>query len=181
MGFVDFAPCDYFNDEFGDWYGIDFSEFLRAVGWIDRDSYPHENYPRGEISELFFEWLNNLIMTAWNPCYSLIPVYQCDFCAGKETSAESRFPDYKIRRVSGTTLFIPGEGVIYVAPGTILHFIDAHSYHPPWDFARAVMTCPKMGSLDYLKALVRNGGKKFHKVEKEFYKDARSRITNKRD
>jgi hypothetical protein len=56
-----------------------------------------------------------------------------------------------------SNVFVPGEGVIYVAPSMIAHYIDAHNYEPPAVFWEAVMKCPEMGSDAYGQALILNG------------------------
>lgn len=55
-----------------------------------------------------------------------------------------------------SNLFVPAEGFLYVAPSLILHYMDAHDYSPPVDFQRAVMACPAMRSMEYLKAVIEN-------------------------
>ena len=37
--------------------------------------------------------------------------------------------------------------------------MDAHGYSPPAEFQQAVMDCPPMRSMDYLKAILKNGPK----------------------
>ena len=54
-------------------------------------------------------------------------------------------------------LFVPGEGLIYVAPSMVAHYIDAHAYEPPAVFWEAVMKCPEMRSEAYRKVLILNG------------------------
>jgi hypothetical protein len=53
-------------------------------------------------------------------------------------------------------LFIPGDGLLYVAPSTIIHYIDSHDYLPPIEFIDAVLRCPRMRSMEYLKAIRKN-------------------------
>ncbi len=36
---------------------------------------------------------------------------------------------------------------------------DSHQYRPPHMFQQAVMACPEMRSMDYLKAILANGSK----------------------
>src|SRR5262249_59163292 len=50
-------------------------------------------------------------------------------------------------------LFIPGQGVTYVAPQGIVHYISAHDYCPPREFCDAVLSCPDMGSASYFERL----------------------------
>ncbi len=39
--------------------------------------------------------------------------------------------------------------MVYVAPSTIVHYIDAHGYAPPPAFCHAVFTCPPMRTMEY--------------------------------
>lgn len=50
-------------------------------------------------------------------------------------------------------LFVPAADTIFVAPSLIVHYIDAHEYCPPQPFKDAVLGCPKMRSMKYLKAI----------------------------
>ena len=43
--------------------------------------------------------------------------------------------------------------------GGITHYIAAHWYRPPDVFLEAVRACPPMRSMDYMKALLANGGR----------------------
>ena len=50
-------------------------------------------------------------------------------------------------------VFVPADAKIYVAPELILHYIDQHGYAPPSEFQQAVLDCPTMRSIDYLRAI----------------------------
>ena len=50
-------------------------------------------------------------------------------------------------------VYIPTDGRVFVAPSLVIHYIDAHHYQPPDDFQAAVLNCPEMRSMAYLKAL----------------------------
>lgn len=65
--------------------------------------------------------------------------------------------DGLVVRFGANNLFVPGEGLIYVAPSMIAHYIDAHAYEPPSVFWEAVMKCPEMWSDAYGQALILNG------------------------
>ena len=45
----------------------------------------------------------------------------------------------------------------YASPSTILHYVDSHGYAPPLEFQRAVIECPPMRSMEYLRAIQRAG------------------------
>jgi hypothetical protein len=54
-------------------------------------------------------------------------------------------------------VFVPGNDKIYVAPELILHYIDQHGYSPPAEFQQAVLDCPTMRSVAYLRAILKLG------------------------
>jgi hypothetical protein len=54
---------------------------------------------------------------------------------------------------SQENLIIPGSGEVYVAPGGVVHYIEAHSYLPPEPFIRAALACPDCDSPEYLRSL----------------------------
>ena len=51
------------------------------------------------------------------------------------------------------------DGFVYVAPSLILHYIDSYRYSPPVAFQEAVISYPPMRSMEYLKAILKNGPK----------------------
>jgi hypothetical protein len=51
-------------------------------------------------------------------------------------------------------LFIPSGNVVLVAPAMVAHYMNAHGYRPPDEFCAAVLACPPMRSVPYLKALM---------------------------
>jgi hypothetical protein len=71
-----------------------------------------------------------------------------------------QYKEFEIPGTSRKDLYVPANQVIYVAPELIVHYIDAHQYLPPQVFIDAVLACPEMRSMDYLKALLRGGGNK---------------------
>jgi hypothetical protein len=54
-------------------------------------------------------------------------------------------------------VFVPGNGVVYVAPTMILHYMLVHGYQPPEEFVAAVRACPGMMTSEYVEAMRRNG------------------------
>jgi hypothetical protein len=150
--FADLSPCTYFGDEF--------TPYLRAVGWLSRD----EPYTKGEVSELFFERLCQLLQNHWK-MFQFLDTHECEFCRFTGGYGDVFFQGkYKIKATSSTNILIPGKGFIYVAPDSIAHYIDAHEYCPPEDFCQAVLECPDMETNAYVKAMLRNGGKDWRRV-----------------
>ena len=143
--YPDLARCDYF--------GAEVADCLKAVGWLSRD----REYSTGKTSVQVFEKLCQLLQNPWNPAYTA-GIHMCEFCAFTG-GGKSGFKEYLVSGVSKCCLFVPGDGFLYVAPESITHYIDAHGYLPPEEFQLAVLSCPPMRSMDYLKAILSNGGR----------------------
>jgi hypothetical protein len=123
----DLASCDYFS-----MLSVD---RLLAVGWLEKGF----EYSRGDPGEAFRAKLTNLLREPWQPVL-FMGWQSCDLCP------HDGFHSHK-------NLFIPGPGVTYVAPEGILHYVIAHDYCPPREFCDAVLSCPQMGSDQYLQSL----------------------------
>jgi hypothetical protein len=61
--------------------------------------------------------------------------HRCEFCP-------STGP-WTLANCSNSEIFVPAQGVIYVAPAMILHYIEAHEYKPPDEFIDALAGCPR--------------------------------------
>ena len=131
---------------------------LLSVGFLARE----QGYKRGEVSEEFFTKLCALASNAWNPPVVAGGFHICELCrfTGGGTA---RFRDYQVSNVSNRELYVPGTDVVFVAPISITHYIDAHEYCPPLQFQEAVLQCPPMRSVDYFKALLANGARELVK------------------
>lgn len=114
---------------------------LRAVGWLGRD------YPQGPVPVAFYRKLAELCAAPWQPAVAA-GVHACALC------------QYDGPHSSGA-LYVPseGEGLIYVAPMAITHYIASHWYQPPPAFIAAVLACPPMRSMAYHRALLACGGR----------------------
>jgi hypothetical protein len=130
LWFEDLAPCTYFPGD---------TEVV-AVGWLERG----RTYATGHVDRGVYEALFEMRKNPWQPFVSM-GTHECELCqfAGEHGSAN---------------LFIPGDGVIYVAPELIVHYMNAHGYSPPEAFCRAVLACPPLRSMQYLKAIKECGG-----------------------
>jgi hypothetical protein len=130
----DSKPCGYFGPEL--------APFLRAVGWLERGC----PFPTGEVDRRVYDKLTEFGVSPWQPM-AVAGVHPCGICI------------YRGEAVGRNSLFIPGDGIIYVTPELITHYMNAHRYAPPAEFCRAVLACPPMRSMDYLKSLLANGGR----------------------
>lgn len=142
--FEDLSPCPYFSG-----FHVD---ILRAIGWLEAG---HE-YVRGDVSREFFEKLCELLQRPWTP-YVFCGYHGCGFCRFTHGIASTRFHrDGNTIRIPGLSclnLFVPGDGVVYVSPELIAHYVDSHGYKPPEEYVQAVLECPCMWSAEYFDAL----------------------------
>jgi hypothetical protein len=136
--YEDLTTCDYFG-------AIDGA--LLAVGWLQRD----RPFTKGRVEARFFGALVELAIDPWQP-FAFAGLHRCEFCRFTGGPGAVYYENIAAR-VGAENLFVPGDGAMYVAPSTILHYIDAHEYAPPEEFQRAVLACPPMRSMEYLKAL----------------------------
>jgi hypothetical protein len=128
---------------------------LVAVGWL---SSAHE-FPRGRVSEAFFQLLCEHLIKPWKPPYACAGMHDCDLCQfGRSTT---RFRNIEFASASGSELFVPSGDCIFVAPVSIAHYIAAHHYLPPAKFIAAVEACPQQRTTAYLQLLLRSGGREW--------------------
>jgi hypothetical protein len=132
--FEDLSPCDYF--------GLHLADTLRAVGWLQRGR-PHSI---GDVAPEVFAKLVEMCRDPWQPFVSG-GSHPCELCI------------YRAEASCSANLFVPGNGVLYVSPALVAHYTNAHGYAPPAVFCRAVLTCPPVRSMAYLKAVLASGGR----------------------
>ncbi len=130
--FPDMGVCDYF--------GLDHSGRLKAVGWLDSEF----EYLTGEIDEGIFKHIEQLMQDPFQPVISA-GLHQCNLC---------QFNGPKGAR----NIFIPSNGDIIVCPELILHYIDCHAYLPPDIFINAIMQIKDTRGMVYKKQLLENNG-----------------------
>ncbi len=137
--YPDLAPCDYFTPEHDD--------KLVAVGWLARG----HDFSRGDVDYELLTRLHQLLVNPWQPCVAM-GTHPCGFCRVSGGPCEFTL-DNTTATVGVANLFVPAEGRLFVSPSLILHYIDAHDYWPPSEFCDAVMECPEMRSVEYLKLI----------------------------
>ena len=117
---------------------------LLAIGWLEHP----QPYQRGAVDSGFTRKLDTLLarMRPRYAQYYFRGHHACSLC-----TSQGREPPQM--PFSQKTLFIPGEQVVYLAPGGIVHYIEAHSYRPPEAFVTGVLRCPIYGSPPYRLAL----------------------------
>ena len=128
--FPDLTPCTYFDPDFPP---------LTAVGWLDA-AHP---FPIGDPGLNVFQRLQQLRQGRWRVIYWL-GYHTCDLC---------RYDPI----LGSRDIFIPGDGVTYVAPEGIIHYIGCHGYLPPEEFCEAVRRCPPPDTPEFFTAFHANG------------------------
>jgi hypothetical protein len=141
MHYDDLTPCTYFGDET--------EGKLLAVGWLEGD----QPYTRGAVSTALLDRLFELLAKPWNRSLFL-GYHECSLC---DLARYRLTHNGRTVSVGNQNLFVPGDGLLYVAPSLIVHYILAHGYAPPHEFCDAVLRCPPMSSPEYFQAIAANG------------------------
>lgn len=117
---------------------------LYAIGWLE-DPHP---FLRGAAHAGLLERLRALVANAraLYSQYYFRGVHDCSICLAEQQISPG--PPW-----SQENIFVPGVDVVYVAPGGIIHYVEAHAYVPPQQFVEAVLACPDYGSPEYEHAL----------------------------
>jgi hypothetical protein len=135
MFFADLTPYEY-------GYELPRRNVLN-VGWLSRG----HAFPVGPVPENFVRVLRLLIKSPENLYRGY---HTCDFCA--EPPVFVGPTGLRISNPPGETMGngeirVPGSGdVIYVAPVLVAHYVEAHSYRPPEEFIRAVISARGIAS-----------------------------------
>ena len=106
------------------------------VGWLSIT----QPFQRGEVSINFIRALRRLV---YSPVNLYLGFHVCEFCPPPPKGLS---PDgfWMSKPVPGTTgngeIRVPGQnGVVYVAPVLVVHYVEAHGYVPPVEFVDAVV------------------------------------------
>jgi hypothetical protein len=140
--FEDLSSCSYF----GKW-----EESLVAVGWLESE----DKLTKGPVGEGFFAALVRLCVEPWQPL-AVAGRQPCSFCRFTKGPGQLSYRGMTVV-LGAANVFVPGAERVFVAPTMIVHYIDAHEYAPPLEFQDAVMRCPEMKSIAYLKEMKARG------------------------
>src|SRR3954451_6309501 len=132
--FADLSPCSYFGDVC--------APVLRSVGWLEKE----QNFVTATREPHVYVALKGFCVDPWQPVVTP-GVHECSLC------------EYEPEMRGTRNLFIPGSGFLYVCPELTLHYMNAHGYGPPEEFCGAVLNCPPMRSIEYMKSVLANGGR----------------------
>lgn len=130
--FEDLAPCDDVQDAR--------LPGMLAVGWLE----PEHEFVVGEVPGGLVPRLRELCRSKSPWPFLYVGGHPCRFC--KDPAS-----------YSPRNLFVPGNGVLYVSPLGIVHYIEKHAYRPPDAFIDAVLAAPDPGSREYAAVLLACG------------------------
>jgi hypothetical protein len=118
---------------------VDTGDHIRAVGWLS-DQYP---YTQSKVSAEFLarlwdfarRWYDSTEALGWG---FFMGLHSREFC-----------DEY----MAGGNFGIPSNGLLFVAPQMVAHYVEVHGYCPPESFIAAVMESPLPGTKEYLAAV----------------------------
>jgi hypothetical protein len=128
--YADLSPCR----------AVSHAPEVLAVGWLAMG----RPFSTGPVDRAIYRTLLQLCNDPWEPVDGG-GWRECDVC-------QFDAPQFK------GNLFVPYQGKVYVTPTSITHHIAVHWYQPPAIFLEAVMQCPPTRSIEFKRALQRNGG-----------------------
>ncbi len=120
---------------------------MRSVGWLTDG----QDFAEGPVDLAMVSRLADLLVNPWQPVVSP-GRHSCEFCRLTGGPTTITYTGHQIS-LGSSILLVPGKRKLYVPPSLILHYTDAHEYSPPPEFGEAVLACPPMRSIAYLKAL----------------------------
>lgn len=106
------------------------------VGWLDGE---HE-FETKKPTSAFINALFAVIASGQFSRCAAAGLHSCEICGDRENMAERKGEAICL---GNTEIAIPFEGVDYIAPSLVFHYVDAHSYLPPKPFVRGVIEAAK--------------------------------------
>jgi len=110
------------------------------VGWLSK-SY---EFSVGEVDTLAAQIIRKLTQT---PVNKFRGIHYCELCPPPIKKKKDGFISYETIRhcpYGNGEIHVLGEnGIIYIAPALVSHYIDQHNYQPPREFIDAVKLIAK--------------------------------------
>lgn len=132
-----------------DYFGPGWADRLVAIGWVESIVERTDD----SVDERFFELLTTMLVDPWQP-FAAGGFHRCLMCRFTGGPATLQYGSRRVQ-IGANNLFVPDGNRVFVAPSSIVHYIDAHGYCPPLAFQQAVRNSPVMRSMDYLKSIRR--------------------------
>jgi hypothetical protein len=115
--------------------------YVRAIGWLDSSN----EFPVADPDIALVRRLELFRSNSHNAVEALFlwvsgGFHRCQFCENHG---------------DGVNFAVPHEGLLYVCPGMVAHYVEAHSYSPPREFVEALFQCPDPGTAKYFELCFR--------------------------
>lgn len=117
---ADLSPYKYMNPRVND--------SVLSVGWLEKG----KEFPRGDVPEGFLTKLSKLKKTNHTKGW-----HECPFCERPESVDGVR----RLGPRGSCELTVTDNGITYLAPELITHYVKEHNYLPPKQYIDAVMLC----------------------------------------
>jgi hypothetical protein len=128
MYFQDLSPYEYGGDRS--------APDVVNVGWLSRE----HPYDSGAVPREFVEAVRKMVAS---PVNLYRGTHLCEFCPEAPTTTTrgglQMFDPPPGTTGNGEIRVCGSDGVTYVAPVLVLHYLEAHQYRPPESFIRAVL------------------------------------------
>lgn len=121
MYYADLTPFDYNSCYTG-----------LSVGWLDA-VHP---FPTGTVAAGFLDALFAVIASGDFTRCAAAGVHLCELCESRQAVYERNGQEIV---VGDAEIAVPQEGIEYVAPTLIYHYVEAHHYLPPEPFVQGVL------------------------------------------
>jgi hypothetical protein len=117
---------------------------LRAVGWLDA----LHSFTTGELPDRFTARFDELVAQTGKAFaqYTFRGLHCCELCPPDQARPIEQ---------SRINVLVPGDGEVFAATASLLHYVRAHRYRPHAAFVDAVLACPSCDDVAYLEALHR--------------------------
>jgi len=124
---------------------------IRAIGWLSCC----REFTKGNVSKSFLRKLHLQIEDAWQPIitkeHHISTFLQPSIGRGQHSCELCDCTVFSENR----NILVPSTHCLYISPAMILHYVMEHNYKPPTQYMKALLVCPKQGSLKFLTMLNR--------------------------
>ena len=127
----------WFEDLSHDTY-IGTCRYLKSLGWLGGG----HDYVMGDVACEDVELLKTHLSEPWG-CFAAAGMHECELC-----EEQGR------KHCDSRNLFVPGDdGIVFLVPGMIVHYIEEHRYYPPDSFVEVLRNCPPQGSPEFMQRM----------------------------
>jgi hypothetical protein len=113
------------------------------VGWLNKEYV----FSQGGVPDAFIQ---RLWLFCREPMCESKGFHECEFCVEpSEFGIAALYADEELRLGSAEIRATDRNGMMYVAPNLIFHYVVQHHYRPPGEFIQAVLEGPLPDTLEY--------------------------------